>query len=148
MQGGDVITFKNADGQVGEDQARAFALQDSDLFFIQRLAPDLDRGMFRADGERQGGGVEKMEQDLRKQVLGGVLLHVVVAALKIELQTHFILARILVQHMDDVIVRCRQLPHRQAIDGAMIGGLASARRTRKSSGRGGFGSGRFCFPCR
>ena len=121
-----VVAGKNADRQVGEDQARAFVLQRRDLFLAQRRAPDLDRGVLGTDGERQGGSGEKAEQDLGKQVLGRMLLHVVVAAREIELQARLALAGVPFQHVDDVVILAGQLQQRQAVDRAPVGRLAAA----------------------
>ncbi len=128
MQGGDVVTGENADRQAGKNQARAFVLQGRDLFLAQRRAPDLDRGVLGADGERQGGGGEQAEQDLGEQVLGRVLLHVVVAAREIELQAYLALPGVPLQHVDDVVILAGQSQQRQAVDRALVGRLAAALR--------------------
>ena len=82
--------------------------------------------MLRADGEGKGGGVEGADQDLREQVLGGVLLHVVVAAREVEAQAEFARAGVPVEHVDDVVAFGLQGEQGQAVDRALVGGLAAA----------------------
>ena len=81
--------------------------------------------MLRPDGEGEGGGVEVADQDLREQVLGGVLLHVVVAAREIE-HRRASPSRVLVEHVDDVVAFGFQGQQGQAVDRALVGGLAAA----------------------
>ena len=92
--------------------------------------------VLRADGERKGGNAEAADQDLRKQVLGGMLLHVVVAASEIEPQATSPSPGSWPSTWTMSSPSVLQGQQGQAVDRALVGGLAAALGTR-SCGRSG-----------
>jgi hypothetical protein len=126
VQGSRVVAGEHTHRQGGEGQARALGLQSPDLLLAEGRPADLDRRVLRTDGEREGGGVEVADQDLREQMLRRVLLHVVVAAGEIELQPGGAGSRVAVQQVDDFIAVVFQRQQGQVVERSNVGRLAAA----------------------